>query len=221
MYRNIFRLVLLILGVLAILSFCGAQDPALLPAKGVAGPQNVVLFLGDSMTAGYGVIPDQNFPALINGYWQARGISLTGRNAGISGNTTTDVLARLDQVLTPDVCFVFLQIGNNDAFRGKNVPEIKANIAQILHRIREKRIPAALAAMSLPPRFPEEKRQAFFNMYEELSKENQIPWMFLISSIMSDEDYWLPHMHPSESGHRVIARDVLRFLNNEWEYPIN
>ena len=85
-----------------------------LPTNGISNTKNTIVFLGDSITAGYGVESNQAFPYLINEYWKENNISFVAKNEGISGDTTTGVLSRLDNILTDDVYMVFLEIGAND-----------------------------------------------------------------------------------------------------------
>lgn len=194
-----------------------------LPTNGISNTKNTIVFLGDSITAGYGVESNQAFPYLINEYWKENNISFVAKNEGISGDTTTGVLSRLDNILTDDVYMVFLEIGANDAFAQTDVGVIKDNIKTIIKRIQDKGIKVVLMAMDLPKVAYLQNAdyvKSFAAIYEEIGKELKVPVMpSLVKENESNSDLWQEDkVHPSSKGHRVLAKNVLKFLNEEWVY---
>lgn len=194
-----------------------------LPTNGISNKKNTIVFLGDSITAGYGVESNQAFPYLINEYWKENNISFVAKNEGISGDTTTGVLSRLDNILTDDVYMVFLEIGANDAFAQTDVGVIKDNIKTIIKRIQDKGIKVVLMAMDLPKVAYLQNAdyvKSFAAIYEEIGKELKVPVMpSLVKENESNSDLWQEDkVHPSSKGHRVLAKNVLKFLNEEWVY---
>ena len=210
----------LILTLLLLAGCAGPAGRALLPAQGGQGGQDLVVFLGDSLTAGYGVEPQYAYPSVIDDYWQSKHIGFRALNAGISGDKTTDVLARLDPLLTPDVCLVFLEIGANDAFAGDDIDAIQTRIDEIIRRVRARGIPVALAALDLPSDHPQigpERAARFRRMYRELATAHGLPAVPFFRSVGRPE-LWLPDgLHLNVAGNRLLARDVLAFLNPAWK----
>ena len=201
----------------------GDRPGSILPAEGFAGKRNTVLFLGDSITAGYGVNRKYSFPGFIGSYWEEHGVSLKAMNVGLSGYTTGQILLYLDSFLSKDVCFVFLQIGGNDGFRSVPLDEIGANLGKIIDTIQAKGITMAMAEMLLEPnQLPAGPGYAegFNALWDEMAAEKNIPLLpFLFKSIpdVSDGYYWQSHnLHPTKEGNRLLARDVLAFLNEKW-----
>ncbi len=147
-------LIVLILAVLGY-TFIKSKGEAgqILPTNSTSSTKNTIVFLGDSITAGYGIEDNQAFPNLINEYWKENNISFKAQNEGISGDTTTDVLSRLDSVLTDDVYMVFLEIGANDAFAKTDIGVVRDNIKTIIKRIQDRQIKVVLMAMDLPTVF--------------------------------------------------------------------
>ncbi|MEN2773522.1 GDSL-type esterase/lipase family protein [Acetivibrio clariflavus] len=217
-------LIVLILAVLGY-TFIKSKGEAgqILPTNGTSSTKNTIVFLGDSITAGYGVEDNQAFPNLINEYWKENNISFKAQNEGISGDTTTDVLSRLDSVLTDDVYMVFLEIGANDAFAKTDIGVVRDNIKTIIKRIQDRQIKVVLMAMDLPTVFylqDSDYVKSFAAIYEGIGKELDVPVMSsLVRENENKSDLWQEdRIHPSPKGHELLAKNVLSFLNKEWIY---
>ncbi len=115
--KNLLKVFFICVFVMGILLSCKDKGGNILPAEGPQNSKNAVVFLGDSITEGYGLSAGQDYPSLIQKYWDKNNIAFRSINAGISGDTTNDIINRLDDVLTDDTCFVLLEIGANDAFK--------------------------------------------------------------------------------------------------------
>lgn len=197
------------------------QEKVILPKYGITGERNSIVFLGDSITDGYGVEREHAFPSIIGQYWKENEVSLLSVNKGISGDTTDDVLERLDSVLSDDVYMVFLEIGANDAFQNKDTDYIKSNIIRIIERIQEKDIKVVLMAMRIPANrygVSKEYNEKITSIYDEIGKEYDIPVMSsLVEQYERNPKLWLDDgIHPSGEGHMLLARNVLKFLNPKW-----
>jgi|GEM_PF-653405 len=217
-------LIVLILAVLGY-TFIKSKGEAgqILPTNSTSSTKNTIVFLGDSITAGYGIEDNQAFPNLINEYWKENNISFKAQNEGISGDTTTDVLSRLDSVLTDDVYMVFLEIGANDAFAKTDIGVVRDNIKTIIKRIQDRQIKVVLMAMDLPTVFylqDSDYVKSFAAIYEEIGKELDVPVMpSLVRENENKSDLWQEdRIHPSPKGHELLAKNVLSFLNKEWVY---
>lgn len=206
--------------VLLLLFSCTRSAP-ILPAQGSGrADQNIILFVGDSLTAGYGLEPEQSYPSLIDTYWQTHGISYRARNAAISGDTTAGVLERIDALLTPDVDLVFLAIGANDGLRRVPEVEVRRNLNAILQIIRAKNIRVAIAGVKIPGLLRSGDTMPFEEIFVSIGKAEKIPVMpSLLKDVggkgdLNQED----RIHPNAKGQRILARNVLKFLNPEWQF---
>lgn len=202
------------LAALALLAAC-SRAPAPPPApEAAASKRDVFLFVGDSLTAGYGVAVESAFPALLEERWRREGVPFRARNAGVSGSTTAGVLENLDWSLADDVHTVFLCIGANDGLRGLDLAESRRNIERIVEKARAKGARIVLAGMKLPPNYGREYASSFESIYPAVAKELGLELMpFLLDGIggqasMNIED----GIHPNEAGHARIAENVHRFL---------
>jgi len=194
------------------------ESERILPTSGVNQAKKTIVFLGDSVTAGYGVESRQAFPYLIGEYWKENNIYFNSRNEGISGDTTNGVLSRLDNALTDDVYMVFLEIGANDAFAKTDVKVIKSNLKAIIQRIQDRQFKVVIMAMDLPKVAylnDENYVKSFVEIYEEVGKELNVPVMpSFVKENDDKKDMWQEDgIHPSPRGHELLASKVLKFLN--------
>lgn len=176
----------------------------------------VILFLGDSLTAGYRLDPEQAYPALIQAELDERGIAYRAVNAGVSGETSTDGLGRLDWLLRQPVEVLVLALGANDGLRGLPVDLIRGNLDQIFRRTRE-RYPDArlvLAGMQMPVNFGPDYTAAFQSMYTDLAADwDAVLIPFLLEEVAGRAVLNLEDgIHPNAQGHAVLARTVWSHL---------
>lgn len=166
-----------------------------------------MVFLGDSLTAGYGLAEEQAFPALLEARMREAGLELPVVNAGVSGDTTAGGLSRLDWVLRQRVGVLVVALGANDGLRGVPVTETRRNLAQIIERGKAEGARVVLAGMRLPVNYGPRYRSAFEVVYAELAKEHRVPIVpFLLDGVggvarLNQAD----GIHPTAAGQRVIA----------------
>lgn len=177
----------------------------------------VILFLGDSLTAGYHLDPEDAFPALIqrridaelDGDWRAV-------NAGVSGDTTADGLNRLNWVLRQPVDVLVLALGANDALRGQPIDNIRRNLDQILERTRERypEVRFVIAGMQMPHNYGAQYTAAFRALFVELAEKYDAALVpFLLEGVAGDPSLNLRDgIHPTEVGHEIIADTVWTYL---------
>lgn len=177
----------------------------------------VVLFLGDSLTAGYGLSAAEAYPALLQKRWEKRGLPWKARNAGVSGATTAGTLESLSWNLTPDVKLVFLAIGANDGLRGLPAAQTRKNIAAIIERCRAAGARVILAGMKIPPNYGEEYSAAFEKNYAALAARYKLKLLpFLLEGVAGRRDKNLDDgIHPNADGHELIAGRVDAFFTKE------
>jgi acyl-CoA thioesterase-1 len=139
-----------------------------LPAQ--AEPVTLVA-LGDSLTAGYGLPPDQGLVPQLQSWLAAQGAEVTVVNAGVSGDTTAGGLSRLDWSLTPETDALMVTLGGNDMLRGLPPEEARANLSAILEGAKSKGLPVFLVGMEAPGNYGAEYKAAFDAIYADLAAE--------------------------------------------------
>ena len=176
----------------------------------------LVLFLGDSVTAGYGLEPSQAYPALVQEKIEAKRWQFRTVNAGQSGDTSAGGLNRLDWLLRSRVDVLVLELGANDGLRGLPVETTKNNLQAIIDRTKSKYPDAKiiLAGMKVPPNMGGDYGKKFEAMFTELAKKNQtglIP--FVLQGVGGVRELNLPDgIHPTAKGHEIVAANVWKVL---------
>lgn len=190
-----------------LLAACSSHKAEPLP------PGSVVLALGDSLTAGYGVAPEQAWPALLAG---KTGWKIV--NGGISGDKSGDALARLPALLDEHAPkLVLVTLGGNDMLRKRPEEETRANLARILELARGRDAQPVLLATPRPSvagaLFQNLSPPAF---YAEIAEERRVPLIGdAVPEVLSDPDLKLDPLHPNAEGHAALAGkafDALRKL---------
>ena len=171
----------------------------------------LVVFLGDSLTAGLGVGEAEAFPEQVRLRLLTHGISIPVVNAGISGDTTAGGRARLDCMLRqkPDVLVVGL--GTNDGLRGLALAETEANLRAIAERARGGGARVLLLGMLLPPNYGPDYTDSFQQIFPRLARELETPLVpFLLTGVAGRPELnQADGIHPTAEGHRVMAGNVL------------
>src|SRR3954463_13932404 len=183
-------------------------------AKTVAAP--VVLFFGTSLTAGYGLEPEQAFPTLIQKTAEAEGVPIKAINAGLSGETTAGAARRIDWVLRTPADLIVIEAGANDALRGLSPDAAKANLEQVIATIRKKqpRAKIALVQMEAPPNYGAAYTQRFRSIYRDVSRKENIPLIpFLLTNVAGISRYnQADGVHPNFAGEKIVADNIWHAL---------
>lgn len=172
----------------------------------------LIIFYGNSLTAGYGLELSQAFPALVQQKIDSAGLPYQVINAGVSGETSSGGLGRIDWVLQqkPDV-FV-LELGANDGLRGIPVSETRKNLQEIINRVKGKYpdCEIILAGMQIPPNMGQDYTAEFRKIYPELAKENKIHLIpFLLENVGGEPELNLEDgIHPNIEGQKIVAENV-------------
>ncbi len=171
-----------------------------------------VVFLGDSLTAGYGLEEAQAYPALI----QARAPTWTVTNAGVSGDTSAGALRRLPWVLKAKPTIVFIAIGANDGLRGLPTEQLERNLSAIVAQVVAAGAKPILAGMRLPANYGEEYRTRFAAVYPAVATAAKIPVMpFLLEGVaMVPSLNQSDTVHPNAVGQLLVADHVLAFMKS-------
>jgi acyl-CoA thioesterase-1 len=180
----------------------------------VALRAETVAFLGDSLTAGYGLDESQAYPALVQDILRLRAPTWKVINAGVSGDTTTGAVRRLAWILKAKPDLVVLALGANDGMRGQPVEQIAGNLRTMITRIRAAGAKPLLAGMQLPTNYGADYRAAFAAIYPALATEIGTPLLpFLLAGVAAKPELnQSDGIHPTAAGQQVVARTMLDFL---------
>lgn len=187
-------------------------------SAGVAAParEGIVLFVGTSLTAGYGLPPEQAFPALIDARLRDAGLPFRAVNAGVSGETSSGALRRVDWLLEQPFDLFVLETGANDMLRGTDPAVAEENIQAIVDRVRERRPEATilLAGMLAMPNLGREYGQRFEAIYPRIAERNGLVLIpFLLDGVAAERSLNLPDgVHPNAAGQRIVAENVWEVL---------
>jgi len=169
-----------------------------------------IVALGDSLTAGLGLLPDQAFPARLQARLAAQGIAAEVVNAGVSGDTTADGLARLDWALDGRADAVLVELGANDALRGLDPKLTYANLDAILTRLAASGAKVMLLGMVAPPNWGRDYQRAFDAIYPRLAEKYQVPlYAFFLDGVAMEPSLNQPDgLHPNARGVEFIAEKL-------------
>ena len=182
-----------------------------------AASKKTILFFGNSLTAGYGIDPEESFA----GRTQSRLDSLKKEyrviNGGLSGETTAGGLSRLDWFLEEEPYLFVLELGGNDGLRGIALTETKKNLLAIVDKVRAKypNTKIILAGMQIPPNMGQEYTEEFKAIYPAVAKEKNIELIpFLLEGVAGDPDLNLPDgIHPTAEGHRLVMETLWPYIS--------
>ena len=182
----------------------------LLGPLSVPAAPRVIVALGDSLTAGLGVAPDEAYPAVLEARLREAGFDYRVVKAGISGDTSAGGLRRLDWVLRsrPDVAIVAL--GANDGLRGLPVAALRDNLSAIVDRMREGGVRVLLVGMRLPPNYGDAYAREFADAFRVVARRAAVAFMpFLLEGVAAQPTLnQADGIHPNAAGHRAIADHV-------------
>lgn len=177
---------------------------------------NVILCFGNSLTEGYGLQSEEAFPSKIQNKIDTLGYNYEVVNAGLSGETTSGGLGRLDWVLKKNVKIFILELGANDGLRGIPLTETKKNLQAIIDAVKLK-VPGAeivLAGMQIPPNLGEKYTNQFQNIFPELAKESNVHLIpFLLKDVagipsLNQKD----GIHPTAKAQHILVRNIWEII---------
>src|SRR5690625_2797469 len=175
-----------------------------------------VLFFGDSLTAGYGIEPEETYPALIQKKIDDLGWKVGTVNAGLSGETSAGGLRRVNWILRQPIDVFVLELGANDGLRGIETEETEKNLQAILDRVIEqnRQTELVIAGMQVPPNMGEKYAEKFSEIFPRLAEKNDAALIpFLLEDVGGIPELNLPDgVHPTAEGHRIMAEPVWKTL---------
>lgn len=186
------------------------------PLAGDEPPRKRVVILGDSLTAGFGVDPSEAYPALVQKKIDALSLPFTVVNAGVSGDTTSGGLRRIDWVLKQPLDVFVLALGGNDGLRGISPPLTRSNLMAILDKVRARNPQAALvvAGMQMPPNMGQDYTREFQGLFPEVAHAKSAALIpFLLEGVGGKPEMNQPDLiHPTPEGHAILSQTVLQTL---------
>ena len=178
--------------------------------------KKAIVFFGNSLTAGYGLTPEQAFPALIQKKIDSLGLAYQVVNAGVSGETSSGGKTRIDWILRQPVDIFVLELGANDGLRGIPLSTTRQNLQDIIDSVKAKHSNAKilLAGMQVPPNMGQEYTTQFREMFPDLAKKNSVALIpFLLEAVGGEASLNQPDgIHPNAKGSRIVTDNVWKEL---------
>ena len=207
--------------VLLVLMVWGGFMPGIFPSAW-GSPKIKILFLGDSITAGYGVAQEESYPALLGQKLESFGIHhVEIINGSISGSTTASALSRLKwfQKASPDL--LVLALGANDGLRGLSVENMEENLGRAISFAKNSNMDVILAGMQIPPNYGPEYADDFKQVFITLADLHAIVLIpFLLERVGGRANMNQPDgIHPNREGHQQIAKTVFPFILKQIQEP--
>lgn len=175
-----------------------------------------VLFVGDSITAGFGIDEDQAFPALLQTRIDSLGLPVNAINAGLSGETSSGGLRRIKWLLKQDVDVLVLELGANDGLRGIDLSLTDSNLREMvaITKVMHPHCEIIIAGMQVPTNLGQEYTKTFREMFGKIAEDTEsklIP--FLLEGVGGIPELNLPDgKHPTAEGHKILADNVWTVL---------
>ena len=194
--------------------FVAAVVLAVLLAAPAAAAERVVVALGDSLTAGLGVAPDEAYPALLEARLRREGRGYRVVNAGVSGDTSAGGRRRVDWLLRLKPEVVIVALGANDGLRGLPVDELRENLDAIVRRLQTAGARVLLVGMRVPPNYGDKYARAFAAVFPAVAKHTGVALApFLLDGVAGDVRLNQPDgIHPTAEGQRRIAATLWPYL---------
>lgn len=177
-----------------------------------------IVFFGNSLTAGYGLEPEQSFPALLQNRIDSLGLNYKVVNAGLSGETTSGGKSRINWLLKQPIDVFVLELGANDGLRGISPQETYKNLQAIIEKVKDKYPDAKiiLAGMQVPPNMGQKYARQFNQIFTDLATEENVDLIpFLLEGVAGEPELNLPDgIHPTAEGQKIVADNVWEVLKN-------
>ena len=171
-----------------------------------------VVTFGDSLTAG---VAGRSYPDDLQDLLQQRGYQYRVDNQGVSGDTTTDGLARIGNVIAEHPTLVVLEFGGNDGLRGIPIEATRTNLEQMIMRLMDAKVPLVLLGTTLPPNYGPDYVKPFTAIFPALAKQYKLPALpFLLVHVYQHPEWMQPDgIHPNGDGNKVVAEDVFKLIS--------
>jgi acyl-CoA thioesterase-1 len=176
--------------------------------------EHKILFLGDSLTEGYGVEKEESFPTLIEQKLKLDPKLKTLKiiNAGIGGSTSASGLSRLEWHLKTNITHIIIALGSNDALRGLSPSETYKNLELVINRATKAKIKILILGAKAPPNYSKAFTNEFDGLFFKLSKKYKLPFVpFILEGVAGNPKYnQADGIHPNPQGHKIISEKLLK-----------
>jgi acyl-CoA thioesterase-1 len=181
------------------------------PATAINDKRSLIVCFGDSLTAGLGADPGKSYPDYLQADLDAEGYQYRVVNQGVSGNTTKDGLQRVDSIVAMKPAIVVVEFGGNDGLRGFRIEDSRANLDQIVGKLKAGGARIVLAGITLPPNYGPDYIKQFNQTYVLLAKKYNAPLLpFLLQDVYGvDGMMQTDNTHATAEGNRIVAKNIL------------
>jgi acyl-CoA thioesterase-1 len=211
--KNRLTIILIVLSLIHIMPGCG-DDSTPVPEPEAPEFEGIIAAVGDSLTEGLGVAEEFAYPALLEKKLQDAGYHYQVINAGISGETSSATLARIEWVMTLKPDIVILVIGANDGFRGIDPELIKSNLLAIIKILKENEVTVLLGGMQMGQNLGKEYVDTFESVYPQVAREEKIGLIpFFLNGVAANPKLNQPDgIHPTAEGYRTVVDHIFPFV---------
>ena len=194
-----------------ITALCLIAGFAAVPTKADAADEIKLVGFGDSLMAAYNLQASEGFPARLEAALRDRGHNVSIADAGVSGDTTSGGLARLDWSIPDGTDGVILELGANDALRGLPPEKTRDNLEAMIKRLEERGIAVLLAGMLAPPNMGGDYQTTFNAIYPDLAAKHDVMlYPFFLDGVITNSDLLLSDgMHPNPNGINTMVEKIL------------
>ncbi len=195
-------------------SGCNREQDDQVAAQEPRAPMKTIVAVGDSLTAGYGLNESEAYPALLEKKLQAAGYKYRVVNGGVSGETSSGTLSRMEWILTLEPDIVILETGANDGLRGVDPRLAEKNLRQMLHILQEKDVVVVLAGMKIVWNMGPEYVAEFNRIYPELAEDFDVVFLpFFLEGVATQRELNLGDgIHPNSQGYKKITENIYPYV---------
>lgn len=176
--------------------------------------RGIIIAMGDSLTAGYGLAEEQAYPALLQKKLLENGFRFKVINAGISGETSSGALSRIDWILTAKPDIVIFETGANDGLRGIPIQLIEDNIRQAVRTLRQNGVTVVLAGMQMVRNLGPEYTRAFADLYKRIAEQEEVIFIpFFLEGVAGEQSLNQEDtIHPTSAGYRKVVETIYPYV---------
>ncbi|GAB6193009.1 arylesterase [Desulfocastanea catecholica] len=195
-------------------SGCDREQDTQVAAQEPREPMKTIVAVGDSLTAGLGLDENESYPALLEEKLQAAGYRYRVVNGGVSGETSSGTLSRMEWILTLEPDIVILETGANDGLRGVDPQVAEKNLRQMLQILQEKEVVVVLAGMKMVWNMGPDYVAEFNRIYPKLAEDFDVVFLpfFLEGVAMQSQLNLGDGIHPNSQGHKKIAENIYPYV---------
>jgi acyl-CoA thioesterase-1 len=183
----------------------------------VSSSAKTVLVMGDSLTEGYRLAKEEAYPYLMEMELKKKYPDVKIINGGISGSTSASAVRRLDWYIKAKPEIMILALGANDGLRGLKVEETSKNLEAVIMKAKSSGIRVIMSGMKMPPNYGKDYSEKFNQIFPRLAKKHELKLIpFILENVAGIPALNLPDgIHPNPEGHKVMAKNVMKFLEAE------